>query len=202
MTNASGVATVTLSDTTAEVVSVVAKIGVLTKSQAITFTPVVNRLNVSVQPTNGAVAADGVSTGTIIVNVKDVNNAPITGQLITFADGTTGGSAAQLSAASAITDASGTASITVKDPVAEAVSINATADTYTATGTINFALTTLSLVASAQTPFLADGNSNSVRITVKDQNGNLVPNQTFSVSSSSSTMIPSPISITTNASGV
>ncbi|MDQ6974463.1 MAG: Ig-like domain-containing protein, partial [Mariprofundaceae bacterium] len=200
VTNAVGIASITLTDVTAELANVVASINGFTQTQTITFIPAVNTLTVTVQPAGSAVAADGASVGTIIVTAKDIAGLPIAGQLVTFADSYA--TSSQLSASSAMTGANGTAQITVSDPVAEQVKITATAGGKTGSGILNFVAPQVSLVASAATPFLADGNNNPVSITVTDQAGVVQANQVFTVSSSSATMIASPISITTNASGV
>jgi len=193
-----GVATVTLTDGTAETVNVVATIGALSSTQSISFTPIVKTLNVTLQPSNAAIAADGTSVGTILVNVKDTPGVPIAGQVVRFSDPY--GSSAQLSAASIITGASGTGQVTIKDPYAESVTIKVTAGGVTKPVVLNFLQTQLSLAISASTPFLADGNAKSVTITAKDANGAALANRVFSVSSTGS-MQPSASSVTTNASG-
>jgi adhesin/invasin len=193
---------VTLSDSTAQAVTVSASVGAITSTPlTVTFTPLVGTMNLSVLPSSGAVPADGASTATIVVNLKDPYGSPIFGQSVQFLDDSYT-SSVQISAATALTDATGTATITIKDVYAEAVTIRAIAGGQSKTGTVNFTLTNLQFVVGGAMPFLADGiQDHYVTVQASDKLGNPAAAQVFQVTTASQTMIPSQTQITTDANG-
>src|SRR5439155_1724846 len=79
----------------------------------------------TVSASPASVAADGSTTSTITVTLKDANNHPVSGKTVTL---TTGSGRSPISAASGPSNASGVVTFTVKDTKAETV-------TYTATDT-------------------------------------------------------------------
>ncbi|PIV30980.1 MAG: hypothetical protein COS35_03675, partial [Zetaproteobacteria bacterium CG02_land_8_20_14_3_00_50_9] len=171
ITDVTGVATVQVIDGTAETVTVLAKVGSFSTTATATFTQVVNTLKVSVIPSIAAIAADGVSLATVQATIKDAVGSPIAGKAIIFTD--LYASSALLSIGSAITDATGTARITVSDTYAEAVTVLASADTYASPVAINFVSSIVKIVSSA-TPvsLLGDGATTStLSIVITDQNG-------------------------------
>ncbi len=201
LTDVYGETIVTVSDRVAENVSVTASSeGVTSVASVLTFTPLVSTMTMNILPAGGAVPADGNSPATIVVTLKDAYGAPVSGTTVQFFDDSY--SSAQLSAATAISDATGTATITVKDVTAEMVSIRAVADGITKTGVVNFTLTNLQFVVGGQMPFLADGvQDHYVTVTVTDNLGNPAANQVFTISTASATMIPSQTQITTDVNG-
>jgi len=202
VSDAYGNVQVTLQDSTAQAVTVSASVGAKPSLPlTITFTPLVGTMNLSVLPSSGAVPADGTSTGTIVVNLKDPYGSPIFGQSVQFLDDKYT-SSVQISAATAITDATGTATITVKDVYAESVTIRAIAGGQSKTGTVNFTLTNLQFVVGGAMPFLADGiQDHYVTVQASDKLGNPTAAQVFQVTTASQTMIPSQTQITTDANG-
>jgi len=202
VSDAYGNVQVTLRDSTAQTVIVSASVGAIVSPQlTITFTPLVGTMNLSVLPSSGAVPADGTSTGTIVVNLKDPYGSPIFGQSVQFLDDNYT-SSVQISAGTAITDATGTATITVKDVYAEPVTIRAIAGGQSKTGIVNFTLTNLQFVVGGAMPFLADGiQDHYVTVQASDKLGNPAAAQVFQVTTASQTMIPSQTQITTDANG-
>src|SRR3989442_13481251 len=93
---------------------------------------------VSASPT--PVVADGTTTSTITVTLKDANNHPVSGKTVTLAQGT---GSSTISAASGASNASGVVIFTVKDTKAEAVTYTArdTTDSVTITQTATVAFT-------------------------------------------------------------
>lgn len=202
VTNANGETTVTIINGAAETVAITAiSDNIASTATSLTFTTVVNSMTLNVLPSTGAVPADGTSTASIVVNLKDAYGAPISGSTVRFLDdGYT--SAARLSSATAITDATGTAIITVTDVYTETVTIRAIADNQSKTGTVSFTLSSFFILVSTNEPFLADGiQDHYVTIEVTDNFGQPIPNQVFLVNSDSLTMIESQSQITTGPNG-
>lgn len=69
------------------------------------------------------VVADGTSTATLTLHLRDATNTPLVGRTVSF---TTAGSHATFSLPVAVTDATGTAIVAVKDAVPESVTVTAT----------------------------------------------------------------------------
>ncbi len=202
VTDAYGETTVTINDATPETVSITATSdNIVSTATSLTFTTVINNMTLNVLPSTGAVPADGTSQGNIIVNLKDAAGAPIANTAVQFFDDGYS-SAAQLSAATAVTDATGTAFITVTDVYAEAVIIRAVADNQSKTGTINFTLTQLQFIVGGNMPFLADGiQDHYVTVQANDNQGNPAAAQVFQIATASQTMIPSQTQIITDING-
>jgi len=179
--NASGVVTFTVKDTKAETVTYTAtdSTDAMTISQtaAVTFTagPVAaGNSTVSANPTS--ITADGTTTATITVTLKDANNNPVSGKTVTLAQGT---GSSTISAASGPSSASGVVTFTVKNSKAEAVTYTATDTTdsvaiaQTAQVTFTpgplgkFVFAAISSPQTAGTPF-------NLTITAEDVNGNVV----------------------------
>ncbi|MDX8394228.1 MAG: Ig-like domain-containing protein [Mariprofundales bacterium] len=176
LTNAAGVSQVTLIDTLAETVTVVASVsGVSASPLDVTFTPVVNTISFSVFPSTGAVSADGISEATLTINVKDVNGQPIRDQLVSIVD-QYANTAAQITVLNnSLTDFTGTVRATVKDPVAEPVTITVSAGQKTQSKEIVFVPTNMQMsVTPPQFP-LANGIGNTFTVTVRDQLGQPLP---------------------------
>ena len=201
-TDASGTAIVTVVNPIAQTVTITASIGGLSQSGTVIFTQVatsgtgavvqtVGSLNMTIQSNGGLVLADGVSTATVIANVKDTNGVPIVGQAVTFSDDNYT-SSVQISSAEVSTDASGTARVTIVDPYAETVTIRASVAGLPAkTASVDFvsvipadaivpSTTPASVGISADvTSVQADGTSvSTVTVTVLDAANTVVENAT------------------------
>ncbi len=201
--SSAGPVSVLLSDAYAEVVTINATAnGVAATPLTVNFTPVVGTTNVSVLPSSGIVAADGKALATLVVNVKDTNGSPISGQTLFFSDPY--GSQVQLSAATAVTDASGTAQVMLKDAYAETVTIgvgySAGVGAIVKAKSLSFSPATLQYVVAAKGPFHA-GNSYPVTVTVSDAQGRAVKGQVLNVSATPATLVPTPVQLTTDAQG-
>src|SRR5207253_2298773 len=122
----------------------------------------------------GSVVADGSSTATITVTLKDVNGNAVSGKAVTL--GQAAGSST-ISPASQVTDGSGHAVFTVKDGVAESVMYTATDTTDSIvvgqTAGVDFvpgaASLTNSTISAAPSPITADGSATAtVTVRLKD----------------------------------
>jgi Bacterial Ig-like domain (group 1) len=103
-----------------------------------------------------------------------VNNAPVVGQLVNFS--TTRGT---LSAASATTNASGDATVSVSANNAGGAVVSAAASTSTAQVAIEFVATTATQIEVQPSVFtLATGQTSNITAVVRDASGNLVKSKT------------------------
>lgn len=124
-TDANGIATLNLTDTVAEGVTVNASTGDKTGQTTATFIAVpVSSINVSMKTDN--VVADGTSTNVAQAVVKDGNGNAVANEKVTWSLGS-GNSAKTTSALEATTDASGVATLSLTDTVVENVNVTATA---------------------------------------------------------------------------
>jgi MBG domain (YGX type)/YDG domain/Bacterial Ig-like domain (group 3)/Invasin, domain 3/Kelch motif len=163
---------------------------------------------VSASPTS--VVADGSSTSTITVTLKDAYNNLANGRTVTLGQGS---GHSTISPASGITNSSGVVTFTVKDTTAEAV-------TYTATDTTDSNLVITQTAAVTFTPgaldhFLVEksgggaigtqiaGTAFALRVTAKDVNNNTVTSFTSTASlTSTGTLTGSPVTTAAFTAGV
>ena len=157
-TNSSGVATFTLTDTSAEQVSLSATDGTdsvtVTQRAPVTFVaPTVSAAHSSVTASPGSVPADGSTASTITVTLRDqaVNPDPVSGRTVAVTQGS--GTHATITAVSAVTDSSGVATFSATDAADEAVIFSATdtTDETSVTQTAGVTFGTLSVSADAST---------------------------------------------------
>ncbi|MCQ4088910.1 Ig-like domain-containing protein [Saccharibacillus sp. JS10] len=211
ITDASGVATFTVTNTKAETAiytaSVAADSVTITQQANVTFQPGAidaSRSTVTANPTS--LPADNSSTSTITVTLKDATNNVISGKLVTLGQGS---GSSTITATQSTTDASGVATFTVNDSKAEAVTYTAMSNgvTLSTTPTVTFqagAVSAISSTITASKPSVLANNTDSATITVllKDANGNVVPSTavTLSQGSGSSSLGTNPA--TTNPSGI
>ena len=212
-TNASGQATFKVTDTKAEGVTYTAKDTsdsiTITPTATVTFTAgTVNATTSTVSANPGSVVADGVSTSTITVTLKDVNNNPVSGKTVTL---TPGGGNSTINPASATTNTSGVATFTVTDSTVEQITYTAkdTSDsvTVTQTATVNFTVGPVnagtSTVTANPTTVPADGSTTStITVTLKDASGRAVSGKTVTLSQGTGSSTISPPSGVSNPSGV
>ena len=167
---------------------------------------------VSASPTS--VAADGATTSTITVTLKDSGGNPISGKTVTL---TAGGGSSTIATVSGTTSASGVATFTVKDATAESVTYTAhdTSDTVDVTQTATIGFTAVappppavanpaeSTVSASPTSVAADGATTStITVTLKDSGGNPVPGKTVTLTAGGGSSTIATVSGTTSASGV
>jgi len=178
-TNASGQATFTMTDPTAEAVTYTATSGAVTVTQQATVTfqaPTVNTAHSTVTAAPPSVPADGSTTSTVTVTVRDqaTNPAPIAGLAVTLGQGS---GHAQIAPASANTNASGQATFTVSDTTIEPVTFTATAagTPLTATASVTFGNLTVSpvdsTVAAAASPAPTGSVGTAVTVTLRTAGG-------------------------------
>jgi len=123
-TDASGVFTATLASTNAETKTVTATMGavnVTTTASFVAGAAVTSASLLTASP--NSVADDGVSTSTLSVTARDINNNLISGQSVTFRQH---GLEQYVSSTSATTNGSGNASVTLKSTLAETKTVTAT----------------------------------------------------------------------------
>ena len=115
------------------------------------------------------------TNSTVTVKWTDGSGNPVVGHTISFA--TTRGT---VSAATAVTGAGGTASITVASSSAGPATIQATTDTsVTTTVIVDFIATTPATISLQASPAVVGlSGQSTISATVRDVNDNLVPNQT------------------------
>lgn len=211
VTNASGVATFTVTNTKAEVATYTASVAAdsvtITQTANVNFQPgAISAEQSTVTATPTTVTANNTSSSTITVTLKDANNNMISGQAVTLSQGS---GSSTITATQGTTDASGVATFTVKSTKAEAVTYTATANgvSLTAQPVVNFQAGTthagLSTITASKANVIANNTDNAtLTVTLKDVNNNAVSNKsvTLSQGSGSSTITTTPS--TTNASGV
>ncbi|HGY4723553.1 TPA: beta strand repeat-containing protein, partial [Citrobacter amalonaticus] len=228
-TNASGVATVTVKDTTAETATITAKVGTNAadtgKTADATFGlyPVVSGISNASPAVNNS-PADGVTQNTLVVQVSDLAGNAITNTAVTLSltgtDLKTGPAtlkygATVLTAASTpsvTTDANGRVILTATDVTAETITVSAktsastqAAQTATSTFVVYPVLTPANLTITSDTA-PADGvTTNAVQAKVTDLKGNPLSGQTvtFTVTSPSGQATgASTLTPVTDASGI
>lgn len=133
-TDASGVATASLTDATAETVTVTCTAGSVSGSADLTFGAAATLTTIT--GTNAAdAAADGVAAGAVSFVALDAGGAPMPGVALDF---TSGSGTALLDVASGTTDAAGAAVVNVTNTVVETVTVTATSGAVTGSATASF----------------------------------------------------------------
>ena len=188
-TNASGVATCTLTSLIAEIKTLSIATPVSKAGGTVTFTAGTPVAVNSTITGSGPVAADGVATSTVTITLKDINNNPVSGQVPTF---TSTGSTNTLGTCSS-SNASGISTCTLSSTTSETKTLSIATPVSKTGGTVVF--TAGSAVAANSTitgtgPVIANGTATStVTITLKDASNNPVVGQvpTFSATTAGNT---------------
>src|SRR6202034_1342815 len=195
VTNAQGQATFSVTDTSSQVVTYTADDvtgGVtLINTGSVTFHGPVSASTSTEVASPTSVADNGTSASTITVTLLDFSRTPVSGQVVSLAQG---GGRSIITAVSATTNAQGQATFSASDTTSEVV-------TYTATDTSqsNLVITETAQVAfhapvsqsnSTVTPSLtsvADNgiSSSIVTVTLRDASGTPIPGQTVTLAQSS-----------------
>jgi hypothetical protein len=208
LTDSSGTATFTVTDTFAETITYTATDETdsvtMTRTAAVTFLPPdAGMSTVTANPTS--VVSDGTSSATITVTLKYSNGNPASDKTVVLSAGS--GSSSILPA-SAISGTSGTATFTVTDTHTENViyMIKDTTDNVTLTN--NAVVTFLppdagqSTVTASLLSVPADGaTSATVTVTLKHSNGNPAVGRTVTLNADSGNSSISPPSVTTDSNG-
>jgi hypothetical protein len=178
-------------------------------------TVIVGAVNAGTSTVTGApssVVADGTTTSTVTVTLKDVNSNPVSGKSVTLAK-SSGPGTPTITTVQGTTDASGVATFTVKSTTAGADVFQATDTTdslvITQTATVTFTAGAVnagvSTVSGSPTSVPADGATTStITVTLKDVNSNPVSGKTVTLAKSSGPGTPTITTVqgTTDASGV
>ena len=146
--------------------------------------------NSTVSASPASVLADGTTTSTIVVTLKDSGGAAVPGKTVTLASNR--GPTDTISAASGPSDAAGVVTFTVKSstPGASVFTATDTTDSVVITQTagvtfIVVASAANSTVSASPTSILADGAMTStITVTLKDSGGAAVPGKTVMLASS------------------
>ena len=189
-TNASGVATGTLSSTVAEMKTVSATINsvAITQTASVSVNPgAVSAAQSTVVATSPITAGSGTST--ITVTAKDASGNVIPGATVTLAATGTNNTLTQ---PATTTDANGQATGTLTSTKAEAktvsATINAVAITQTATVTVNAGAPSAAQSSVAATsPITAGAGTSTITVTVKDASGNPIQGATVTLAASPTT---------------
>ncbi|MCX6880240.1 MAG: Ig-like domain-containing protein [Verrucomicrobia bacterium] len=200
----SGVVTFTVTSTTAgsSVFTATGDGVLLTPTATVTFGPSAAASTVAASPTS--VTADGSTTSTITVTLKDAGNQPVTNKTVTLAK-TSGPGTPVITTVSGTTDTSGVATFTVTSTTAGADVFTATDTTdgvtVTPTATVTFTAGAVSAgtstVTASPTLVTADGATPStITVTLKDAGNNPVSGKTVSLAHTSG---PGSPVITTNS---
>jgi len=166
----------------------------LTHTASVTFAalPPASAGTSTVAASPGPVVANGVSTSTITVTLKDGGGGAVTGKTVTLASSR--GSADTISAASGSSNASGVVTFTVKSTTAGSPVFTATdtTDSITVIQTASVTFTTnpaasvsQSTVAAAPSSLVANGTSiTTITVTLKDSGGTALAGKTVTLASS------------------
>jgi hypothetical protein len=184
----------------------------ITNKATVTFgaagTPPSEGSNSTVSAEPGSVPANGATTATVKVTLKDGAGAPLAGKTVSLDQG---GKSSVISAPSGASDANGVVTFTVKHATPEAVTYTAknTIDnvTITQTATVTFTAASVSAresdVAVAPAAVPADGTTTStVTVTLKDEGGAPVAGKTVSLAQGGGKSVISAASGESGATGV
>jgi hypothetical protein len=215
-TDAAGQAAFTVSSTTAGTMTFRATDAtdgvVVTQTADVTFQPgAVSASASGLVATPGTVAADGVAASTLVATLRDAHGNAVSGKTVTLAK-TAGPGSPTVSPASAVTNAAGQASFTVKSTTAGTATFRATDTTdsvvVTQTADVTFAVGAVDAATSGLTAapasVVADGaTASTLTATLRDAQGNAVSGKSVTLAKVTGPGTPaiSPASVMTNASG-
>ncbi len=168
---------------------------------------------VAASPTS--VPADGSSTSTITVTLRDASNNPVTGEDVTLANTSGPGTPTISPSATQTTDGSGVASFTVSSSTegTEVFAATSSTDSITVTQTASVGFTApvvagpvdadTSTVEASPTSVAADGSAvSTVTVTLKDAGGLVVAGEEVSLADLNGIATIDPVgTVTTNGSG-
>lgn len=201
VTSVSGIATIALADTVAENVTVTASAGGKSGNTTATFTPVpVGNVAVSVTTNNSPANNSSANVAQVLVTSSEgvpMNNVSVTWTLT--------GSATATSATTVNTNASGIATLSLTDAVAEGVTVTAMAGGKTGSTTATFTPVPVGNVAVSMTTDNSPANGSTPNVAqalVTDTSGNPVPNVSVSWTLNGSATAASATTVNTNGSGI
>lgn len=194
-TDAAGEATGVVTDATAETVTVSATIDgtLITDTATIDFVPGAPDAGTTTVDAVSPVIANGVSTSTVTVTVRDASGNPVAGQNVTL-DVTPAGAGLVVNQPGGVTDAAGVITGSIASTTTGVRVINAIVDTVVSV--VDDASVTFDPGSLASFEVLVDGLAtagvyDTVRVTARDAQGNVVTGYTGTVDLSSTTGDPS-----------
>jgi adhesin/invasin len=210
-TNASGVATGTISSTVAETKAVSATVNGLAVTQTASVTVTAAAVSAALSTVSAApgsiVASSGGTTSTITVTARDQFSNPISGATVALAATGTGNGLVQPAGS---TSASGVTTGTLSATVAQAKTVSATINSVAITQTASVTVTAAAVSAAQSTVSAAPGSivassggaTSTITVTARDQFSNPVGGATVALAASGSgNNLVQPVG-TTSASGV
>ncbi len=206
-TDASGIATGTLSSTVAEAKTVSATINGTAVTQGATVTVTLGSPSAALSTVAASPSSltAGSESATITVTVRDASGNPFSGAAVVLAASGTGNTLTQ---PSGTTDASGVATGTLSSTVAQAKTVSATANgvaiTQTASVTVNPGPVSaaLSTVGATPTTIIVGTGASAITVTAKDATGNPISGATVVLAATGSGNTLTQPAGPTNASGV
>ncbi len=202
-TNASGIATLNLTDTVVESVTVTASAGGKSGNTSATFTAIpVN--NVAVSMTTNNVQADGTTANVAQALVTSASGQPLSGVSVTWSLGT--GSSTATTPLTVTTNASGIATLNLTDTVVESVTVTASAGGQSGNTSATFTAIPVDNVAVSMPTnnVQADGTTvNVAQALVTSASGQPLSGVSVTWSlGTGSAIATTPLIVTTNASGI
>ncbi|WP_330985363.1 MULTISPECIES: Ig-like domain-containing protein [Enterobacterales] len=203
-TDNSGIAKVSLKDSVSEPVTVTATSGTKTSSTTATFTTVVAK-NIVVKITKDNSVANNTDLNTAQATVTDSGGKPIANMAVNWS--LSGISSAEIaSEAISYTDQEGKTSVSVKDAVAESVTVMANADQIENSAVMNFTsvpVGTLVVTVERNNAFADGVDTNQTKVIVRDSSGQPISGEsvTWSLSGSTTAHASSPLDVSTNSQG-
>lgn len=203
-TGVDGIANVSLKDSVAEPVTVTATADTKTGSATATFTAIVAK-NVVVKITKDNSLANNTDLNTAQATVTDGGGKPVANMAVTWS--LSGVSSAEIASdAVSYTDNEGKATVSVKDSVAESVTVMANASQTTNSAAMTFTdIPVGSLVVSVEkNNAFADGvDANQTKVVVRDSAGQAISGESvsWSISGSSTAQASTPLKVSTNQAG-
>ncbi|MFP2240975.1 Ig-like domain-containing protein [Pseudescherichia vulneris] len=196
-----GIATVSLKDSVAEPVTVTATADTKTGSATATFTAIVAK-NVVVKITKDNSPANNTELNTAQATVTDGGGKPIEHIAVTW--NLSGASSAEIASdAISYTDQEGKATVSVKDSVAESVTVLANASQIVNSAAMTFTDVPIGhlVVSVEQNNAFADGvDTNQTKVVVSDSVGHPISGEsvTWNISGSATAQASSPLKVTTD----
>ena len=204
-TNASGVATGTLSSSVAEAKTISATANGIALNQTASVSVTAGGVSASqstLDATPASISADGGSA-TITVTAKDGSGNPVSGATVVL---TATGTGNTLTQPAGFTDGSGVATGTLSSTVSEAKTVSATIDGVALTQTSAVAVTAGSVsadqstVAASPETIQAGNGASTITVTARDAHGNLISGATvvLDATGTGNTLVQPAGSTTTN----
>ncbi|MCP2006255.1 UNVERIFIED_ORG: adhesin/invasin [Buttiauxella agrestis ATCC 33320] len=204
-TDAHGVATVTLENSVAEKVMVTATSSGLSDTDTASFSTVsVNNLAVSMTTNNSP--ANNLAINQAQARITDANGQPVKGIPVTWS--LSGSTTARLTTAETVnTDSNGVAAVSLKDSVAENVTLTAAGAGQSSSVTAVFTPISVSNIAVSMVTNNSpadNGTTNEAQAVVTDSNGQPLQgvNVTWSITGSTTAILTTAASTTTGNDGI